>query len=302
MKVWLSQRVRTFAATLARLVRSPVSSLLNIGVIGVALALPVGFYVGLTNLQGFARGLAADPQLSLFLALDAGPRDVAQIEARLKQHPGVRKFSYIPREQALREMKASTGLADVVDSLTHNPLPDAFVVDAGDNAPQTLEALRNEMKRWPKVAHVQLDSAWARRLEAVLKFGRLAVLLLGMLLAFALIAITFNTIRLQIMTQREEIEVAKLIGATDPFIRRPFLYYGAILGLAGGLAAWMIVAAGVYLLNDALTDVSRLYGNAFHLQPLSPEDSLSLLLFSGWLGWFGAWLSVNQHLSRIDQR
>ena len=302
MRVWLSQRVRTLAATLARLVRSPVASLLNIGVIGVALALPVGFYVGLTNLQGFARGLAADPQLSLFLALDAGRSDVAQIETRLKQHPGVRKFSYISREQALREMKASTGLADVVDSLTHNPLPDAFVVDAGDNAPQTLEALRDELKRWPRVAHVQLDSAWARRLEAALNFGRLAVLLLGALLAFALIAITFNTIRLQIMTQREEIEVAKLIGATDPFIRRPFLYYGAILGLAGGLAAWMIVAAGVYLLNDALTDVSRLYGNPFQLHPLSPEDSLSLLLFSGGLGWFGAWLSVNQHLSRIDRR
>lgn len=302
MRVWLSQRVRTFAATLARLVRSPVASLLNIGVIGVALALPISFHVALTNLQGFAGELAADPQLSLFLALDAGRSDVAQIETRLKLHPGVRKFSYISREQALREMKASTGLADVVDGLTHNPLPDAFVVDAGEQAPQTLEALRDEIKRWPKVAHVQLDSAWARRLEALLKLGRLAVLLLGTLLAFALIAITFNTIRLQIMTQRDEIEVVKLIGATDPFIRRPFLYYGAMLGLAGGLAAWIIVAAGVYVLNDALTDLSRLYGNPVQLQPLAPEDSLSLLLFSGWLGWFGAWLSVNQYLSKIDQR
>lgn len=302
MRVWLSQRVRTFAATLARLVRSPVASLLNIGVIGVALALPAGFYVALTSLQGFARELAADPQLSLFLALDAGRSDVAQIETRLKLHPGVRKFSYISREQALREMKASTGIADVVDSLTHNPLPDAFVVDAGEQAPQTLEALRDEIKRWPKVAHVQLDSAWARRLEALLKLGRLAVLLLGTLLAFALIAITFNTIRLQIMTQRDEIEVVKLIGATDPFIRRPFLYYGAMLGLAGGLAAWIIVAAGVYLLNDALADLSRLYGKPVQLHPLALEDSLSLLLFSGGLGWFGAWLSVNQYLSKIDRR
>ena len=302
MRVWLSQHVRTFAATLARLVRSPVASLLNIGVIGVALALPVGFYVALTHLQGFARELAADPQLSLFLALDASRGDVAQIETRLKQHPAVRKFNYVSREQALREMKASTGLADVVDSLTHNPLPDAFVVDAGDSAPQILEALRDEIRRWPKVAHVQLDSAWARRLEALLKLGRLAVLLLATLLAFALIAITFNTIRLQIMTQREEIEVAKLIGATDPFIRRPFLYYGAVLGLAGGMAAWTIVAAGAYLLNDALTDLSRLYGNHLQFHSLAPEDSLSLLLFSCWLGWFGAWLSVNQHLSQIDRR
>ena len=302
MKVWLSQHVRTFAATLARLARSPVASLLNIGVIGVALALPVGFYVGLTHLRGYARELAADPQLSLFLALDASRGDVAQIETRLKQHPAVRRFSYVSREQALREMKAGTGLADVVDSLNHNPLPDAFVVDAGDSAPQTLETLRDEIRRWPKVAHVQLDSAWARRLEALLKLGRLAVLMLGTLLAFALIAITFNTIRLQIMTQREEIEVAKLIGATDPFIRRPFLYYGAVLGLAGGMAAWTIVAAGVYLLNDGLTDLSRLYGTRLQLHPLGPEDSLSLLLFAAGLGWFGAWLSVNQHLSQVDQR
>jgi cell division transport system permease protein len=302
MNVWLSQRVRTLAATIAKLVRSPVATLLNIGVIGVALALPAGFYVALTSLQGYARELAADPQLSLFLALDAGGSDVAQIETRLKRHPAVRKFSYVSREQALREMKASTGLADVVDSLAHNPLPDAFVIDAGERAPQTLEALRDEIKGWPKVEHVQLDSAWARRLESLLKLGRLAVLLLGTLLAFALIAITFNTIRLQIMTQREEIEVVKLIGATDPFIRRPFLYYGAMLGLTGGLAAWMIVAAGVYLLNDALTDLSRLYGNSIQLHPLAPEDSLSLLLFSGGLGWFGAWLSVNQYLSKIDRR
>ena len=302
MRVWLSQHVRTFAATLAKLVRSPVASLLNIGVIGVALALPVGFYVGLTHLRGSARELAADPQLSVFLALDASRSDAAQIETRLKQYPAVRKFSYVSREQALREMKARTGLADVVDSLNHNPLPDAFVVDAGDSAPQTLEALRDEIRRWPKVAHVQLDSAWARRLEAVLKLGRLAVLMLGTLLAFALIAITFNTIRLQIMTQREEIEVAKLIGATDPFIRRPFLYYGAALGLAGGIAAWTIVATGVYLLNDGLTDLSRLYGTPLQLRPLAPEDSLSLLLFSAWLGWFGAWLSVNQHLSQLDRR
>lgn len=300
MRVWLSQHVRTLAATLAKLVRSPVASLLNIGVIGVALALPVGLHVGLTHLQGLARGLAADPQLSLFVALDASRNDVAQIETRLKQHPAVRKFSYISREQALREMKASTGLADVVDSLNDNPLPDAFVVDAGDSAPQTLEALRDEIRRWPKVADVQLDAAWVRRLEAVLKLGRLAVLMLGTLLAFALIVITFNTIRLQIMTQREEIEVAKLIGATDSFIRRPFLYYGAVLGVAGGMAAWAIVAAGVYVLNDGLTDLSRLYGTRFRLHPLGPEDSLSLWLFSAWLGWFGAWLSVNQHLSQID--
>lgn len=300
MRIWLAQHARALAATLVQLARSPMASLLNIGVVGIALALPVGFYVGLANLQGVTRELAAEPQLTLFLALDAGSTDAARIEARLKQHPGVRKFSFISREQALQEMKVGAGLADVIDGLNHNPLPDAFVVDATDGTPRHLEVLRGEFRRWPKVDHVQLDSAWARRLEAVLALGRLAVLMLGALLAFALIAITFNTIRLQILTRHEEIEVARLIGATDPFIRRPFLYYGAVLGLVGGTAAWMIVWAGVHLLNGGVAELSRLYGAHFELRQLAPADSVSLLLFSAWLGWCGAWLSVSRHLSHFN--
>jgi cell division transport system permease protein len=281
---------------------APLASLFNVGVIGVALALPAGFYVGLANVQGFSHSLATDPQISLFLALDATRADVAQIENRLKRHPEVRKARYVSREQALRDMKNTSGLADIVESLAQNPLPDAFIVDAKDNAAGSLEKLRQEFRRWPGVAHVQLDTAWAQRLEAVLKLGRLAVLMLTALLAFALIAITFNTIRLQILTRREEIEVAKLIGATDPFIRRPFLYFGALQGLAGGLAAWAMVWAGIYLLSENLTDLSLLYGTNFQLRHLSPEDSLALFAFSAWLGWFGAWLSVSKHLSELRPR
>lgn len=302
MRVWLSQHLRTCAATLARLARTPGASLLNIGVIGVALALPAGFYAVLANLQHHARGLAADPQISLFLALDAGAADAREIEARLKRHAGVRGYRYVARDQALRELKASTGLADVVESLGQNPLPDAFVVDARDGAPQALERLREEFKTWPKVAQVQLDAAWARRLQAALGAGRLAVLLLGALLAFALVAVTFNTIRLQILTQREEIEVARLIGATDPFIRRPFLYYGAIVGLAGGLAAWLTVAAALALMNRGLADLAALYGGTLQLRQLAPADGLSLVAFSGWLGWLGAWLSVSRHLGEAGPR
>jgi cell division transport system permease protein len=300
MKTWFSQHARTLFAALGKLARSPLASLFNIGVIGIALALPLGFYVGLANLQGFAREVSADPQISLFLALDANRADIAQIENRLRQHPGVRKFRYISREQALQDIKNSTGLADVVASLEQNPLPDAFVIDARDNASQTLEKLRDEFMHWPKVAHAQLDAAWAQRLEAVLRLGRQAVIILTALLAFALVAITFNTIRLQILTQREEIEVAKLIGATDPFIRRPFLYFGALQGLAGGLASWAIIGASLYLLNNGLADLSQLYGTHFQLRHLSWQDSLGLLLFSAWLGWFGAWMSVSRHLSGID--
>ena len=300
MKIWLLQHIRTLFAVFGRLAHTPVASLFNIGVIGIALALPVGFYVGLANLQGFSRELSADPQISVFLTLDADRADAARIENRLKQHPDVRKFRYVSREEALADIKNSTGLADVVASLEQNPLPDAFVVDARDNATPTLAKLRDEFARWPKVAHAQLDAAWARRLEAALKLGRQAVLILTALLAFALVAITFNTIRLQILTQRDEIEVAKLIGATDPYIRRPFLYFGAVQGLAGGLTAWAIIWVSIYLLNNGLADLSQLYGANFQLRHLVPADSLSLFLFSAWLGWFGAWMSVSKHLSEFD--
>lgn len=300
MKVWLIQHARTFAATLGALFRSPLSSLLNIGAIGIALALPVGFYVGLTGAQAWTRELPAEPRLSLFLALDAQRGDVAGIESRLKAHAGVRNFTHVPRERALQEMKARTGLADVVDSLDHNPLPDAFMVDARDASPAALEALRDEFMRWPKVEHVQVDSAWARRLAALLDLARLGVLMLGALLALALVAITFNTIRLQTLTRRDEIEVVKLMGATDSFVRRPFLYHGALQGLAGGLAAWTLVWVGVYFLNDGLADLSRLYGTSWQLRPLPLDDTLSLVAFAVGLGWLGAWLSVSRYLAEND--
>lgn len=300
MKNWLRQHLRALSAAIARLVRSPVASLFNIGVIGIALALPLAFYVVLTSLEGFARELAAPPQLSLFLALDAGRAEADQIANRLEQHAGVRSFRHVSREQALADLKKSAGLADVVSSLEQNPLPDAFVVDAADNAPQLLEKLRDEFARWPRVAHVQLDAAWAQRLQALLKLGRHVTLVLATLLAFALVAVTFNTIRLQILTRREEIEVARLIGATDAFIRRPFLYFGAVQGLAGGLAAWTVVWLGLRSLSGSLAELSQLYASNFQPQHLSFQDSASLLLFSAWLGWCGAWMSVSRHLSETS--
>ena len=193
-------------------------------------------------------------------------------------------------------------LTDVLQSLKTNPLPDAFVVTVRDNRPEGLEALRDEAARWPKVEHVQLDSDWARKLDAALRVGRSLALVLGVLLSSALVAITFNTIRLQILTRREEIEVSKLIGATNQFIRRPFLYFGALQGLAGGLAALLVVGAATWLLNRDLGGLSELYSATFGLSPPSIEDSALLLGFSSLLGWLGAWLSVSRHLWQIDVR
>jgi len=299
---WLRDHGRAWRDAANRLSLYPTVSLLNVLVIGVALSLPVGLYLALAQLQSFSRQLSGDPQLSIFLALDADNRDVIRIDQRLRTDPEIGTYRFIPRAQALVDLKRSAGLSDVLDNLKQNPLPDAFVATARDNRPETLERLRDEASGWPKVAHVQLDSEWARKLDAALRLGRTAVAILGVLLAAALVAVTFNTIRLQILTRREEIEVSKLIGATNPFIRRPFLWFGALQGLAGGLMAWIIVSLAVFLLNRDLAGLAALYSASFRLPGLSVPDAGSLLGFSATLGWLGAWLSVSRHLWQIEPR
>ncbi|HZW24600.1 MAG TPA: permease-like cell division protein FtsX [Gallionella sp.] len=296
----MRQHLDLLSAVMRRMFASRVGGLLNILVIGIALSLPAGMYVLLKNAQGVVAQLSGTPQISLFLSQNALEDDIAELRSRLEANGAVAEVEFVARDRALEQLKRSTGLADVIGSLEKNPLPDAFIVSPRVTDPQALDALREELSQLPRVEQAQLDSAWAHKLDALLGFGRLAVLILASLLSLALVAVTFNTIRLQILTQRDEIEVSRLIGATDGFIRRPFLYFGALQGLLGGLTAWAIVSAGLVLLNRPLSELSQLYASQFALQPLGWGDSLSLLLFSLYLGWLGAWLSVSRHLSRIE--
>ena len=297
-----AQHLSVLRTVLQRMFVSPLAGLLNILVIGIALSLPAGMYTLLQNAQGLVAQLSGTPQISLFLAMDAKADDIDHLRKQLAQHHAVARSEFVDRAQALEQLKQSTGLADVISGLKQNPLPDAFIVYPKQSDAKSLDELRNELAKSPMVEQVQLDSAWAYKLEALLKFGRVAVLILASLLSLALIAVTFNTIRLQILTQRDEIEVAKLIGATNGFIRRPFVYFGVAQGLLGGIAAWLIVTASLLLLNHQLSALTQLYASQFVLQPLSAGDSLSLLLFSVYLGWLGAWLSVARHLSQIEPR
>lgn len=302
MRTALIQHIGVVRFILHRLAATPIASALNIIIIGIALSLPIGGYVLLKNIQGVAEKLNGAPQISVFLSQSAGPDDVARYSNRLKNMSAIDRIEFVPRELALKQLQQSTGLADVIGGLTQNPLPDAFIIYPTLVDAAALESLRDELKTWPKFEHVQLDSAWAYKLQAALRFGRLAVLILAALLSFALVAITFNTIRLQILTRREEIEVSKLIGATNGFIRRPFLYFGFIQGLLGGIAAWFIIAFSLFVLNFSLEGLSQLYASSFTLHYLSYTDGLTLLAFSGYLGWLGAWLSVSQHLWQIEPR
>lgn len=300
MNIWLALHVRVLLSTLRRILASPLASMMNILVIGIALSLPAGLYMLLQNVQGLAEQAVGAPQISVFLAVDAGKDDIARIGKQMAQQQAVDHVEFVSREQALEQLKRSTGLADVIGGLEQNPLPDAFIVYPKHPDAQTLEALRDELQKWPMLEKVQVDSDWARKLEALLKFGRVAVLILAALLSFALVAVTFNTIRLQILTRRDEIEVSRLIGATNAFIRRPFLYSGLLHGLLGGASAWLIISIGLHLLNGSLAELMQLYASNFTLHTLSAGDSLTLLGFSAYLGWLGAWLSVAQHLWQVE--
>ena len=302
MKNLLVSHVHVLRLTLRRFLTTPLSSLLNILVFGIALSLPAGMYLLLKSVQSLAEQEVGAQQISIFLSMDASRNEVTQIGKQLKQHVGISEVKFVPRDQALEQLKQTTGLTDVIGGMEQNPLPDAYIIYPETSDAEALEALRDELQKWPNFEHVQLDSAWAYKLEAMLKFGLLAVLFLAVLLSVALVAVTFNTIRLQILTQREEIEVSKLIGATNAFIRRPFLYFGLLQGLMGGAVAWVLITVSLYLLNSSLSELTHLYTSNFALLLPSVGDSTTLLLLSAYLGWLGAWLSVAQHLWKIEPR
>ena len=308
MKTWLRQHRQAIAAAFGKLAAQKAAAALNAVVIGIALSLPAGGYALLSSLRNVTLGAALEPQLSVFLRAEVKRPEADTLGARLKADARVSDVRFVSREQALKELQATEGLAEVVGALSRNPLPDAFVVRpkrtqrTGSTDAALLDALATDLRAIPGVAHVQVDSAWARRLGALAGTARLAIALLAALLAFGLVAITFNTIRLQVLTQRAEIEISKLIGATDAFIRRPFFYLGALQGLAGGLVALAILGASLAALNIGVSELASSYGSSFRLAFLESGDALAVVLFSAALGWFGAFLSVSKYLLEIEPK
>jgi cell division transport system permease protein len=302
MRTWLRQHRQALAAALGKLAAQKSAAALNAVVIGIALSLPAGGYALLASLRNITLGAALEPQLSVFLRAEGKRPEADALGARLKADARVGEVRFVPREQALKELQATEGMSEVLAALGRNPLPDAFVVRPKTPDAAALEALAADLRAVPAVAHVQVDSAWARRLGALAGTARLAIAVLAALLAFGLVAITFNTIRLQILTQRAEIEISKLIGATDAFIRRPFFYLGALQGLAGGMVALAILGASLAALNVGVSDLASSYGSSFRLVFLEPGDALAVLLFSALLGWLGAYLSVSRYLLEIEPK
>lgn len=296
MKVWLRHHWLSLASTLGRLARQPLATALNVAAIGVALALPFGGYVLLDNGRMLARHVAGDPQMTVFLSLDATRADAERIGAEIRRAAGVRGMRFVPRDEAFAELKRSEGIGDIVAALRSNPLPDAYVVDLDPGQAAAADSLAVRLRQSPAVDQVQLDSAWVKRLDALIGLGRAAVAVLATFLAIGLVAITFNTVRLQIVTQAQEIEVSRLVGATAGYVRRPFLYLGALLGGLGGVVAAAAIAVAVATLNGDIARLAATYGSSFRLSMPAVTDQVSLVVFAATLGWMGAYLSVSRHL------
>ena len=299
MQAWFSQHRAALGSALRRLGASPLNTLLSLLVIGIALTLPGFGYVILDNLRDLGQSASGVQQISVFMQLEVGKKDVGEIESRLRQTASG-KWRFVPKEEALKRMQSSEGMAEIVASLPRNPLPDAFIVEPTNTDPQALEVLKKELSTWPKVAHVQLDSAWVKRFDAFIKLGKLALTLLAGLFAAGLVAVTFTTIRLQVMAQATEIEVARMIGATDAFIRRPFYYFGALQGALGGLLAAGLVVGGLRLLAGPVADLAVLYGGSFALRVPAALEIGVLTSAGALLGWLGAQLSVSLSLRKFD--
>jgi len=294
---WLRNQWQACRLALSRLAAAPVNTLLSVLGIGIALALPAGGHLLLDHVAALGKGAAAAPQLTVFMSVEAERKAALDIEARLLGRPDVAQTELLEREATLKRMKASDGLADVIGALPKNPFPDAIVVTLADESPAALENLAAEARKWPRVEQVQIDADWAHRLAAFVRLARTGVLLLATLLGLGLITITFNTIRLQVLTRQTEVEVSRLLGATDAFIRRPFLWYGALLGLLGGMAAWLIVAGATLWLRLPVAELAQLYGLELMLALPTAKATGILLGAAAGLGWLGAALSMRQQLA-----
>lgn len=307
MSGWLRQHGAAFGDALRHFRRAPGSSMLNIAVVAIALALP---FVGLTildNIRPLSAQMAVEPEISVFMSMDT-PRErsnalAPQIQSLVQQANATGRLEFVPRERALSALNERTGLSEAIVALGENPLPDGFVLklaNVSDSADAIrVEALAVQLKSLPGVEYVQIDSAWVQRLAALVNLMRLTLLLLGGTLAVVVVAVVFNTIRLQVMTQRDEIVVSRMFGATDAFICRPFYYTGALLGLMAGMTALVAVALSLSPLNNAVTEFARLYASEFRLTPLNAEWTILLLGTSALLGLLGAVLSVRRQMARL---
>lgn len=299
---WQAHHSTTAVESLQRLFRTPLQSLLTWLVVAVAVALPAALYLVLNNIQNLGYSWQDSGQMSVFLMDDVRPEAIDSLLSSLNEDTRIDQVSHVPPSDALEEFKTYSGLGRVLQGLDENPLPDVLLVRPATSSPEALGELRETIAAEPVVAEVRLDMAWVRRLQEMMALGQRVVLALATLLALGVLLAVGNTIRLAIENRRDEILVVKLVGGTDAFVRRPFLYTGLWYGLGGGILALGLLGGGLWWLSGPVARLADLYQSDFRLQGLDLTESLQLVLLSGVLGLLGAWLAVARHLIQIEPR
>jgi cell division transport system permease protein len=302
LDAWLESHRASLVDSLRRLIKQPIGSFFTCLVMAVALSLPMGLALLLDNVERLGGSWQRAAQISLFLQVEASDAEGQTLREQIAAMDDVAAADWISREQALQEFQQQSGLGEALKELPENPLPGVVLVTPKEVDKVTLEALRLRLADLPKVQQAQLDLVWVERLTAILSLGDRFVFGLTLLLVMALLLVIGNTIRLHIENRRTEIEVIKLVGGTDSYVRRPFLYMGALYGLGAGLLAWLVLAYGLGWLNDAVIRLAGLYGSDFALAGVPAGDGLSLLLGAVLLGYIGAWLAVARHLNELEPR
>ncbi len=302
VNAYATHHLWVLVSSLGQLWRTPFSTLMTAAVIGIALALPAGLHVLLSNVQQLSAGWEDSAQVSLFIRQGVEEKRILALADELRGWDGVSDVRYISREQALAEFRELSGFGDALDSLAENPLPAVLVLrpTPAQAQPAAMARLLERLRKLDAVDQAQLDMEWIRRLNGIIEVGKRGALLLGALLAMAILLVVGNTIRLTIFARREEIIITKLIGATNAFIRRPFLYTGFWYGLMGAVIAWLLVAGFLTLLSGPVSQLSFLYDSQFRLAGLDATTSFYLLLSGIVLGLAGSWLAVSRHLQAIE--
>lgn len=304
MTAWLVRHVQTLIGSLGRLTRHKLATALTILVIGVALALPACLYLLVTNAQLASGGWSGAVDLTVFLKQPTSPQEAKRTADRIGQRHDVAQVELVLADEALKEFRRDSGFGEAIEALNENPLPHTLVVRPaeGYTSPEHLDTLAEDLKALPSVDVVQLDTEWVQRLNAILDALRRGLLLFAAVLGLGVMVVVGNTIRLDIQNRRDEIEVTKLVGGSDAFVRRPFLYSGVWYGLGGAAMAWVITFAVLTALREPVARISLLYGSDFRLTGLDPKATLALILAGITLGWLGSYVSSTRHLRAIEPR
>lgn len=293
LRVWFDQHLHSIAFSLGRALRKPWATLLTVAVMGVALALPLGLSIVMDNLRHFAGSVQQSREINLFLKLEVAPAAAERLATTLRSRGDVAAVELRTPEQALAGFRESSGLGDALDALGENPLPTLLVVTPQGDDDARLAA---SLEALPEADLVQHDALWRQRLDNWLQFGQRVVQVLSALLGLGAVLVVGNTVRLDIQSRREEIGVLQLLGASDGFIRRPFLYLGAWYGFGAGLLALALLAAAGTALREPLAALSASYGSQFALKGLDLFHSSFVLLGTVVLGWLGAWAVAGHFL------